>query len=121
MSEVEPKIRKVKNLDGDAALYERYLRCKTLRDQWQDEMDLAKLELAKVMGDAEEGHIKGRRVLTYAREDRFNSTEFKKIYPDLYRLYMRSVTRQQFDLDSFKLAQPDRFIEFQVRSLRTDD
>lgn len=120
MSEVEPKIRKVQDLDAQAALYERYLRCKALRDQWQDAMDLARSELALAMGDAEEGFISGKRVLTYAREDRFNSTEFKKQYPDLHRLYMRDVSKQQFDLDSFKIARPELFEQFQVRSLRID-
>jgi hypothetical protein len=117
----EPIVPAKIELDEHADLIARYRKCRDLEAQWKKEKEIVKAQLAKLMGDAEVGLLNGEKVLTYAREERFNTTEFRKQYPDMYKLYMKEKTVEQFDLEGFRLTRSELFEEFQVRSLRVED
>lgn len=117
----EPVLPAKVELDEHAELIARYRKCRDLEAQWKKEKEIAKSKLAALMGDAEIGLLDGEKVLSYAREERFNTSEFRKQYPDMYKLYLKPMQVEQFDLESFRLTRPELFAEFQVRSLRVED
>lgn len=85
---------------------------------WTKRRELVKEQLTKLLGDAEVGTVNGEQVVFYEYQDRFNSTEFRKKYPDLFRVYSREVTKTEFDAAWLKSVRPDLYREFQVRPMR---
>lgn len=85
---------------------------------WQKRLEKIKTELAELVGDAQIGTVNGSPVFAFAWKDQFNSTEFKKKYPDMYRLYSRDVTEKKFDAEWLKSTRPELWHQFQVRAMR---
>jgi hypothetical protein len=105
-------------LDGHAELLSRYNTAAQAVKYWENELAKAKEELAKVMGDATSGTVEGREVVTYRTVDRFRGADFKKAYPDTYRLYTTTREVTSFDVDMFRQSRPDLYAQFQVRAFR---
>jgi len=83
------------------------------------EIDKYKSLLAKQMGDATVGTVDGVKVVTFAPIDGFNSTDFKKQYPETARFYTREVTKVEFDKEALKHSKPDLYKEFQTRPMKS--
>jgi hypothetical protein len=105
-------------LDQYVTLLADYRECQNTMEFWKKRLEKIKAQMAEIMGDHEIGTVNGDPVFFYQRQDRFNSSEFRKQYPDMYRLYTHEVTEAKFDVDWFKKARPDLYAEFQVKAMR---
>ena len=107
-------------LDAQVDLLGKYSECTRAIKYWTGELDRVKDLLAKAMGKSEVGTVNGVPVLTYKPQNRFRETDFKKQYPDMYRLYETERTTVKFDIELFKRSRPELYTEFQVRAMRSD-
>jgi hypothetical protein len=108
-----------RELDAHVSLLEAYDECRRNIDFWKQRQEKVKAELDAVMGSATVGTVEGSPVLTYRYENRFQGSEFRKTYPDTYRMFTHEVTKTEFDLDWFKRSRPDLYDQFRVRSLKS--
>lgn len=107
-------------LDAKVDLLAKYNECTRAIKYWDGELSRVKEELTKLLGDAEEGTIEGRVVVTHKPIDRFNEGAFKKLYPDMHRLYTRELTKVAFDVESFRISRPELFEQFKVKTFRNE-
>lgn len=84
---------------------------------WTERRKMVTAEIIDHLGGAEVGTVNGVEAVTYRPREQFNSTEFKKKYPNLYHVYCREITKTEFDADWLKDTRPDLYKEFQVRPL----
>lgn len=106
------------NMDEHAQLLAEERECTAMVAWWTQRGRRVKARIAEIMGEHTVGTVNGNEVVFYEPQKRFNSTEFKKQYPDMYQAYSRPVTESQFDADWFQRSQPDIYRRFQVRPLR---
>lgn len=85
---------------------------------WTERQKLIQERLKELLGDNTVGVVNGQPVVFFEYQSRFNSTEFKKKYPNLYKTYSRPVTEERFDAEWLRVQRPDLYREFQVRSFR---
>jgi hypothetical protein len=93
-------------------------RCAQEIKRWQAERDQAREEMAKLLGEAEVATIGGKEVIHFERIKKMRTADLKKDHPDLYRIYSREITKEEFDLEWFERAQPELYREYQTRVLR---
>lgn len=105
-------------LDSFVQVLADYRECQTTMEFWKNRLEKLKARMAEIMGEQEVGTVNGDPVFFYQRQNRFNSTDFKKQYPDMYRLYTRDITEKKFDPEWLKQARPDLYEQFQVRAMR---
>lgn len=105
-------------LDQHVKLLAEMKECQDMERFWKKRLERLKEQAAKLMGDNEVGTINGEKALTYQWEDRFNSTDFRRQYPNMYELYSHEVTEKKFDANWLKRARPDLYKQFQVRSMK---
>ena len=94
------------------------VECANMIKFWTERRDQVRKRLAGILGENEIGTVNGQDAIRYEYQDRFNSTVFKKKYPNLYRAYVRPVTEEKFDSTLLKASRPELYREFQVRSMR---
>jgi activator of HSP90 ATPase len=100
------------------ALHEAY--CGDQIRKWEAERAQARAEMAKILGDAEAATIAGKVVIHFEWINKMRTKELQKDHPDLYRIYTREVTKDEFDMDWFRRAQPELFRQYQTRVLRNE-
>jgi hypothetical protein len=105
-------------LDAHVSSLAGYANCQRAIRYWQNELDRYKSQLIEIMGDATSGTVEGHEVLTYEPVDRFRGKEFQKAYPDMWNTYTRTREVTSFDVDYFRMVQPELYARFQVRALR---
>lgn len=105
------------SLDEHAELIRQARECQSAIDFWTTRLEELKDQIAKVMGANFAGTIDGIEAVTYAPKNQFNSTDFRKHYPDMYQLYRRPITDTKFDPEWLKKEQPALYAEFQTRAL----
>lgn len=105
-------------LDAYVALLAEDVECANMQKWWAERRKVVQARLKAIMGACEVGTVNGQEVVHYERQNRFNSTDFRKKYPALYEAYMVEHTRREFDADLLKHSQPDIYQQFQVRSMR---
>jgi|SRR4030095_7436471 hypothetical protein len=105
-------------LDQYVTILADYRECQTTIEFWRKRLEKLKSQMAEIMGDWEVGTVNGDPVFFYQRQERFNSTEFRKQYPDMYRLYTREIVEKKFDPEWLRQARPDLYEEFQVKAMR---
>lgn len=106
------------SLDNIADAVAGVRECQNMIAYWkQRETDL-KTEIAMAMGENTSGTVAGREVVVYENKQQFNGTAFKKEYPDLARLYVHEVTKEEIDVDLLRHAQPAIYARFQTRAMR---
>lgn len=106
-------------LDAYASKLKKLAECSDSIKFWKAEYEKVKAELEEIMGDATVGTFDGAQVLTYRYEDRFRGADFRKVYPDTYRMFVTEVTEKKFDVDLFKASRPDLYEEFRVRAMKS--
>lgn len=84
---------------------------------WKERREKVQAAIAKHLGDAEVGTVNGVEAVTYHYRQQFNSSEFKKKYPNLYHVYSREVTETKLDVEWLRTSRPDLYREFQTRVL----
>lgn len=97
------------------AWYEATLEIKDL----QAKIDQYKALLGKIMGDATIGRVDGQPVVTFRPIESFNSSDFRKKYPDTYRFFVHEVTEKRFDKDLLRRTRPELWEEFQTRPMKS--
>lgn len=105
-------------LDVYADLLKNDAECSNMIKFWTQQRDLVRAQLKELMGVNEVGTVNGQEVFFYQYQDRFNTAEFKKQYPNLYRAYMHTVTKEEVDVEMLKQSRPDIYRQFQVRAVR---
>lgn len=86
---------------------------------WTRQYEKLKTELGEVMGDATIGTVDGVEVVTYRYKDQFRGADFKRAYPDTYRLFVTEVTEKKFNVELFKSSRPDLYDQFKVRAMKS--
>lgn len=94
------------------------VECSNMIKWWTARRDLVRQRIGVILGENEIGTVNGQEAVRYERQNRFNSTAFRKKYPNLYRVYSRPVTEEKFDPDMLKASKPELYAEFQVRAMR---
>jgi hypothetical protein len=100
------------------AFHEAY--CADQVKKWEAERAQARAEMAKILGEAEAATINGKVVIHFERINKMRTKELQKDHPDLYRIYTREVTKEEFDPEWFRRAQPELYREYQTRVLRNE-
>jgi hypothetical protein len=95
-----------------------YKECQRMVEFWNKRLDRLKSELAAVMGDATVGTVNGEGVLFYAWKEQFRGADFRRDYPDMYKLYTHDVAVNKFDEEWLRASRPDLWEKYQVRSMR---
>lgn len=95
-----------------------YKECQRMVEFWNKRLERLKGELAAIMGDATVGTVRGEAVLFYEFRESFRSGDFRKDYPDMYKLFTRDVTSMKFDEEWFRAARPDLWQQYQSRAMR---
>ena len=108
-----------KSLDAYVDLLDLLAEAKRMAAFWKGEEAKARERIAQVLGDAEIGTVNGEDVLTFRFEERFRGSDFRKAFPDMYKLYTREIVKTDFDLESFRLSRPEMYEEFRVRSMKS--
>lgn len=85
---------------------------------WERRKKALYAQIVALLGDAEEATVDGQLALTYHGEQRINGSEFQARYPDLWKLYQKSVVKEELDVAALKAQQPEIYAEFQVQSMR---
>jgi hypothetical protein len=98
------------------ALHEAY--CADQIKKWEAERTQARADMAKILGEAQAATIAGKVVIHFERIKKMRTSDFKKDHPDLYRIYSREITKDEFDVEWFERAQPELYREYQTRVLR---
>lgn len=86
-------------------------------EAWKKRREQLRDAIATFMGDAEEGKVGDEVVVTYEYVDQFREGEFKKQYPEIWKVYQREDIRMVLDKDLLRRAQPTTYREFQTRRL----
>lgn len=105
-------------LDADITLVAEYRTAKKALDYWKKEIERLKGMLTELIGDAETATLDDEPIFTYKPINSFNEGEFKKTDPELHKLYMREVRREELDIELLKRARPDVYARYQVRPLK---
>jgi hypothetical protein len=77
--------------------------------------DRLRAQIDSVLGGEEVGTVNGEPVVVYQRTEGFAHARFVKAYPDLARTFMRSIVKQELQVDELARRQPELYQEFQVR------
>lgn len=104
-------------LDSVANLVTEYNECQNMETFWKKRREEIKTRLVEMLGESTSGTISGRTAVTYERIDQFNSTEFKKKYPQLWEVYQHTVPKKELDIALLKRVRPDLYAEFQTRKM----
>lgn len=107
-------------LDQYVALLARDKECADAIKRWETERAKVREAIAKVMGDAEVGTVDGEEVLTFKTVATFNGGDFKKDYPDLYKMYTRTMEVEKFDTAWFESSRPDLYEQYQSRPMKNN-
>lgn len=105
-------------LDSYVDLLAEVVECGNMIEWWQARQKLVKDRLRDLLGENEIGTVNGQEVIFYQKQNRFNSTAFRRKYPNLYRAFEVAKTETKFDPDLLKVSRPDLYEEFQVRAMR---
>lgn len=105
-------------LDQYVALLARDTECADAIKRWETERVKVREAIAKVMGDAEVGTVEGEEVLIFRAVNTFNGSGFKKDYPDLYKMYTRTMEVEKFDTAWFESSRPDLYEQYQSRPMK---
>lgn len=106
------------SLDHIANVVDGVRECQEMIGYWERRLADLKARIADEMGTNTSGVVNGREVVVFETKNQFNGAGFKKEYPDLARLYVHTVPREEVDVDLLRHAQPAIFAQFQTRSMR---
>lgn len=105
-------------LDPYAQLITDILECQDMLTYWRGREAQLKAALGAIMGNVHNGTLNGEPAVVYAPVNRFNATEFKRVLPNMARVYTHPVTKEELDVEMIKKARPDLYAQFQVRPMR---
>lgn len=100
-------------------LHAKYLEAKENAALWKKEADRLKAQLVAELGDAYAGTINGYKLVTYRPEERFNTTQLRKDWPDLTEHFVKYVTEPVFVMSDFEAAHADIAEKYRVRSFKS--
>lgn len=106
------------SLDNLADAVAGVRECQNMIAYWKQREDDLKAQIAEAMGDNTSGTVAGREVVVFETKNQFNGTAFKREYPDLARLYVHTVSKEEVDVDLLRHAQPAIYARFQTRAMR---
>lgn len=101
-----------------ADLYEEWVEMTKRIAKLQAYADDLKAALIKQIGDAHAGMVGNRKVLTHRPENRYATARLMKERHDLTQHFMRTVQKEEFDLEAFKVRHPEEAEQYRIRSFR---
>jgi hypothetical protein len=105
-------------LDNYVPLLAEIVECQNMVDFWEKRLKRLKEGLGALLGEAHNGTVNGEQAVAYEPVNRFNTTAFRRQYPNLWRAYVHTVSKEELDVEMLRLSRPDLYAEFQVRPLR---
>jgi len=115
---VPKTINDIVDMSDDGALALLLYKERTLNEQklaLEKEIAALRAEVTERIGD-HNGIKVGDTVVTYMPTHRWRESELRREYPELTDQYVREVTVEKFDVDSFASQWPKLAVEFQVRT-----
>lgn len=106
-----------KPMDSVVNLLADDVECAAMIKWWQARRAMVRQQLADALGTSTSGTVNGQEVVTYNYINQFNTTEFKKKFPDMYQVYTRTVAKEELDVEKLKKSRPDLYQEFRVRTM----
>ena len=106
------------DVDAHASKLAAWKECNDQIKFWKARLERIQAELSEVMGNATVGLVSGEAAVFHRPQERFSTGDFRKAYPDMYKLYTREMTKRDFDPDWLRQSRPDLWSQFQVRSWR---
>ena len=82
----------------DSKLIEKYLEWKSMEEEAKAERERIEAIIKEEMEEGTEEKKVGRFIVRFTSvlSNRFNTTEFKKVHADLYKLYTKQVQSKRF-------------------------
>lgn len=105
--------------DVDPLLHSAYLAARHNEIAWKKEADRLRAEIEEQIGEAHAGLVEGRKLYYHRYENRYRSAAMREAYPELTQHYVRTVEREEFDVESFALHHPEQAAPFQSRSFKS--
>ncbi len=102
----------------NVSLMNKFKEAKKHAAYWKKEVETLQTQVQRLMGDSEIALIHGEPVFTAIPIDRLNESQFKKEEPELHKIYLHEVTKEELDTDLLKRARPDIWARFAVRPLK---
>jgi hypothetical protein len=102
----------------DPALVIQWRELEEKADQYKKEAAKVKALLMEKLGNATAGLVGEDKVITYRPSAAWATTRLMAEHGDLTQHFMRTVEREIFDLDAFRLRHPDIAKDYQIRTFR---
>jgi hypothetical protein len=98
-----------------APIIEAYRNARTEIARWQDAAEVLRRRIEQAMGDADEGIIHGRRVVSYRRDGAFKSAQFMTEQKELAEKYSRPKSGTEIDTDRLREDFPELYSQYRTR------
>lgn len=92
--------------------------CAAMIDWWTKRRKMVREQLADILGTNTSGTVNGQLAITYEPINQFNTTDFKKKYPDMAHLFEHRVSKVEIDVERLKETRPDLYNQFRTRVMR---
>lgn len=103
------------SLDSHANIVEAYRNARAEISRWQDAAEVLRRRIEQAMGDADEGLINGKRVVTFKREGAFKSAQFMTEQKELAEKYGRPKSGTEIDTDRLREDFPQVYQQYRTR------
>lgn len=103
------------SLDSYANIVEAYRNARSEISRWQDAAEVLRRRIEQAMGDADEGIIDGKRVVSYRRDGAFRSAQFMAEQKELAETYGRPKTGTEIDTDRLRQDFPQVYQQYRTR------
>lgn len=108
-------VQKTVELDAKVDLLVRYTEAKNAREAWGKIEDALRAELESLIGEAEVATVNGAEAITWSKTSTFQTKQFQKDEPELYRFYETDKTVRVLDLERLRLVNPDMYEKYRSR------
>lgn len=103
------------SLDHCANILAAYREARAEMERWKEASEVLRRRIEAAMGDADEGIIDGRRVITYRREGAFSPAKFMQEQRELAEKYSRERTGTEIDIERLRQDFPHIYQQYRSR------